>query len=116
MSMILCLDDFTSSLSDSLQILCENGYMVLSVVDARAALELASEKVFGRSGPQLSSRARYLDLCDSLEIFTAQCSSCHVLRLLRHSLSSAGGCRCMFSEGREHRSVFDHTEIGTVPT
>jgi hypothetical protein len=22
----------------------------------------------------------------------------------------------VFSEGREHRSVFDHTEIGTVPT
>jgi CheY-like chemotaxis protein len=43
MPTVLCLDDFTSGLSDAVEVLRENGYRVLAADDSAVALELAAD-------------------------------------------------------------------------
>ena len=42
MATILCLDDCTRGMSDSIRVLCQSGYQVLAAADRAAAIELAS--------------------------------------------------------------------------
>ena len=42
MATILCLDDCTRGMSDSIRLLSESGYQVLAAADSAAAIELAS--------------------------------------------------------------------------
>ena len=91
MSTILCVDDFTCTLTDAAQVLGSNGYTVFVADDSIHALELAAETSFeavllncqsGIANSRLVTALRILQPCVAVVMFSGYCAApCRQLQL-----------------------------------
>lgn len=91
MSTVLCLDDFTCSLTEATHVLRANGYEVLAADENTRALELAAEKPLDavilnchrdRDNTGLVTALRILQPRAAIVLFSGYCGvPCHQLHL-----------------------------------
>jgi len=91
MPTVLCINDFTSGLSDAIEVLRENGYRVLAADDSSAALEVAADTPLDavllnchrdKDNSGLVTALRILQPRVAVVMFSSYCGvPCHQLQL-----------------------------------